>query len=141
MDGSIIKHDGILREFFPELATYTLISTVHEYQRFSVYSAAAVVAWFVIRRLVVGIRPQSFSEPRFRADFFLSESQMTSFRRVISSNNLHRIGIAVTHVWIDFLSCSYVTGYDSFPDKLYADRSCVHTYPSLSYSDRLFTRV
>ena len=44
-------------------------------------------------------------------------------------------------IWIDLLSCSHVAGYDSYPDKLYADRPCVHTYPFLSYLDRLFTRV
>ena len=27
---------------------------------------------------------------------------------------------------------SHVTGYDSYPGKLYADRPCVHTFPSLS---------
>ena len=27
---------------------------------------------------------------------------------------------------------SHVTGYDSYPGKIYADRPCVHTFPSLS---------
>ena len=53
----------------------------------------------------------------------------------------HRIGIAFTRIWIDFLSCSHVARYDSYPDKLYADRPCIHTHPSPYYSDRLFTRV
>ena len=47
-----------------------------------------------------------------------------------------RIVIAFTSVWIDFLFCSHVAGYNSYPDKLYADRPCVHTYPSLSYLDK-----
>ena len=29
-------------------------------------------------------------------------------------------------------SCSHVTGFDSYPGTLYADRPCVHTFPSLS---------
>ena len=53
----------------------------------------------------------------------------------------HRIEIAFTRIWIDFLSCSHVPGYDSYPHKLYAHRPCVYTYPFLSYLDRLFTRV
>ena len=34
-----------------------------------------------------------------------------------------------------------LTGYDSCPDKLYADRPSFHTYPFLCYPDMLFTVV
>ena len=69
--------------------------------------------------------------------FFPSDHQVSdSIRRKI-----HLIGIAFTRIWIDFLSCSHVTGYDSYPDKPCADRPCVHNYPSLSYLDRLFKPV
>ena len=53
---------------------------------------------------------------------------------------IHQIGIAFRHISIDFLSCSHITRYDSYPDKLYVDRPPVHAYPSLSYPGRLFTR-
>ena len=53
----------------------------------------------------------------------------------------HRIGTAFTSIWIDFLSCSHVAGYNSYLDKLYADRPCIYTYPFQSYLDSLFTRV
>ena len=74
----------------------------------------------------------------------LSEGDLGTLIRTEISNStirkkIHRTGIAFTRNWIDLISRSHITGYDSYPDKFYADRPCVHTYPFLSYPGKLFT--
>ena len=76
--------------------------------------------------------------------YIITQVLLTRIRIMISDSirrNIRRIGIVFTRTWIDFMSCSHVTGCNSYPDKLSAYRPCVHTYPSLSYWNRLFTRI
>ena len=65
-------------------------------------------------------RFNGFHKPRSDVENRLRESD--SIQR-----KFHWIGIAFTNIWIAFLSCSYVAGYDSgYPYKLYADRPCIY---------------